>query len=101
MLSLSALRLRPDSVVWDIGTCTGSVAIEAAKIARDGAVFAIEKMNMMWKFAGKTCANSASTSRLCTARPLIGLMGLLIRMPSLSAARQGRWRRCWTSVRNG
>lgn len=43
VLSLSALRLRPDSVVWDIGTCTGSVAIEAAKIARDGAVFAIEK----------------------------------------------------------
>ncbi|ODA15373.1 cobalamin biosynthesis protein CbiE [Geobacillus thermoleovorans] len=43
VLSVSALRLRPDSVVWDIGTCTGSVAIEAAKIARDGAVFAIEK----------------------------------------------------------
>ncbi|AGT32122.1 CbiET protein [Geobacillus genomosp. 3] len=43
VLSLSALRLRPDSVVWDIGACTGSVAIEAAKIARDGAVFAIEK----------------------------------------------------------
>ncbi|MBA2875911.1 precorrin-6y C5,15-methyltransferase (decarboxylating) subunit CbiE [Thermaerobacillus caldiproteolyticus] len=43
VLSISALRLREDSVVWDIGTCTGSVAIEAAKIAREGAVFAIEK----------------------------------------------------------
>jgi precorrin-6B C5,15-methyltransferase / cobalt-precorrin-6B C5,C15-methyltransferase len=42
-LSLSALRLREDSIVWDIGTCTGSVAIEAAKIAREGAVYAIEK----------------------------------------------------------
>ena len=32
-----------NSIVWDIGTCTGSVAIEAARIAREGAVFAIEK----------------------------------------------------------
>ncbi|EID44171.1 bifunctional cobalt-precorrin-7 (C(5))-methyltransferase/cobalt-precorrin-6B (C(15))-methyltransferase [Parageobacillus thermoglucosidasius] len=43
VLSISALRLHAESVVWDIGTCTGSVAIEAAKIAREGAVFAIEK----------------------------------------------------------
>lgn len=42
-LSLSALRLKENSVVWDIGTCTGSVAIEAGKIAREGSVFAIEK----------------------------------------------------------
>ncbi|MEH7119572.1 precorrin-6Y C5,15-methyltransferase (decarboxylating) subunit CbiT, partial [Neobacillus vireti] len=42
-LSISALRLKEDSTVWDIGTCTGSVAIEAAKIAREGHVFAIEK----------------------------------------------------------
>ncbi|MEH7415492.1 precorrin-6y C5,15-methyltransferase (decarboxylating) subunit CbiE [Neobacillus drentensis] len=42
-LSISALRLKEDSTVWDIGTCTGSVAIEAAKIAREGQVFAIEK----------------------------------------------------------
>ncbi|WP_461201038.1 precorrin-6y C5,15-methyltransferase (decarboxylating) subunit CbiE [Anoxybacillus sp. TBDG-1] len=43
VLSLQALRLHEKSVVWDIGTCTGSVAIEAAKIAREGAVFAMEK----------------------------------------------------------
>ncbi|MDQ0246598.1 precorrin-6Y C5,15-methyltransferase (decarboxylating) [Bacillus fengqiuensis] len=42
-LSVSALRLREDSVIWDIGTCTGSVAIEAAKLAREGALYAIEK----------------------------------------------------------
>ncbi|WP_141434054.1 precorrin-6y C5,15-methyltransferase (decarboxylating) subunit CbiE [Bacillus sp. 03113] len=42
-LSISALRLKEDSTVWDIGTCTGSVAIEAGKIAREGKVFAIEK----------------------------------------------------------
>lgn len=43
VLSLAQLQLRTDSVVWDIGTCTGSVAIEAARIAREGAVYAIEK----------------------------------------------------------
>lgn len=43
VLSLQAMQLTKDSIVWDIGTCTGSVAIEAGKIAREGAVYAIEK----------------------------------------------------------
>lgn len=43
VLSIAQLSLKPDSIMWDIGTCTGSVAIEAAKIAREGAVYAIEK----------------------------------------------------------
>lgn len=43
VLSLQELELKENSIVWDIGTCTGSVAIEAAKIAREGAVYAIEK----------------------------------------------------------
>ncbi|HHW37375.1 MAG TPA: precorrin-6y C5,15-methyltransferase (decarboxylating) subunit CbiE [Bacillales bacterium] len=42
-LSLSALKLKKTSVMWDIGTCTGSVAIEAARIANEGEVYAIEK----------------------------------------------------------
>jgi precorrin-6B C5,15-methyltransferase / cobalt-precorrin-6B C5,C15-methyltransferase len=43
VLSLSELRLQPDSVVWDIGAGSGSVAVEAAKIAYRGKVFAVEK----------------------------------------------------------
>ncbi|WP_209123204.1 precorrin-6y C5,15-methyltransferase (decarboxylating) subunit CbiE [Alkalihalobacillus sp. BA299] len=43
VLSLSELNLHENSVVWDIGTCTGSVAIESARIARRGQVYAIEK----------------------------------------------------------
>ena len=35
--------LKKNSTVWDIGTCTGSMAIEAAKLAPEGQVFAIEK----------------------------------------------------------
>ncbi|OKL35242.1 bifunctional cobalt-precorrin-7 (C(5))-methyltransferase/cobalt-precorrin-6B (C(15))-methyltransferase [Domibacillus mangrovi] len=43
VLSLYALNLQKDSIVWDVGTCTGSMAIEAAKLAPEGHVFAIEK----------------------------------------------------------
>lgn len=43
VLSLQQLQLRDDSIVWDIGTCTGSMGIEAGRIAKNGAVYAIEK----------------------------------------------------------
>ncbi|MBM4762981.1 precorrin-6y C5,15-methyltransferase (decarboxylating) subunit CbiE [Bacillus sp. B15-48] len=43
VLSLQAMELKKNSIVWDIGTCTGSLAIEAAKLAPEGQVFAIEK----------------------------------------------------------
>ena len=42
-VSLYLLRLKRDSVVWDIGAGTGSVALEAAWIACDGQVFAVER----------------------------------------------------------
>ena len=42
-VSLYSLGLRSDSVVWDIGACTGSVAIEASLIAAQGRVYAIER----------------------------------------------------------
>lgn len=42
LLSLAAMGIRPDSVVWDIGAGSGSVAIEAALLAPKGVVYAIE-----------------------------------------------------------
>ncbi len=42
LLSLAAMRIRPDSVVWDIGAGSGSVSIEAAMLAPEGRVYAIE-----------------------------------------------------------
>ncbi len=42
-LSLSRLRLKKDSVVYDIGAGTGSVSVEAALKLTDGTVYAIEK----------------------------------------------------------
>ena len=42
-VSLSKLRLREDSLCWDVGAGTGSVAVEMALLARRGRVWAIEK----------------------------------------------------------
>lgn len=42
-VSLYALQLQPDSLVWDIGAGTGSVAVEAARIAHLGSVYAVDK----------------------------------------------------------
>ena len=42
-LAISKLRLRADSVLWDVGAGTGSVSVEGALAALEGQVFAVEK----------------------------------------------------------
>lgn len=42
-ISLARLGLQENSLVWDIGTGSGAVAIEAARLCRAGQVFAVEK----------------------------------------------------------
>jgi precorrin-6Y C5,15-methyltransferase (decarboxylating) len=42
-LALSLLDVQPGIVVWDIGAGSGSVAIEAARLAEPGMVYAIEE----------------------------------------------------------
>jgi precorrin-6Y C5,15-methyltransferase (decarboxylating) len=42
-IALAQLNIRAESVVWDIGAGSGSVAIEAAQLASRGTVIAIEK----------------------------------------------------------
>lgn len=42
-LVLSELNLSEDAVVWDIGSGSGAVAAECARIARFGKVYALEK----------------------------------------------------------
>jgi len=42
LLSLAAMHIRRDSVIWDIGAGSGSVSIEAALLAPEGRVYAIE-----------------------------------------------------------
>lgn len=42
-VTLSALRLQPGHVVWDVGAGTGSISVEVARLLPDGAVYAIER----------------------------------------------------------
>ena len=42
-VSLYKLGLRRDSIVWDVGAGSGSVALEAALIASDAKVYAVER----------------------------------------------------------
>jgi precorrin-6Y C5,15-methyltransferase (decarboxylating) len=41
-IALAQMDIAPSSIVWDIGAGSGSVSIEAAQMAHDGQVFAIE-----------------------------------------------------------
>ena len=41
-IALAQLDVRPTGIVWDIGAGSGSVAIEAAQLASQGTVYAIE-----------------------------------------------------------
>ncbi|MBI4187484.1 MAG: precorrin-6y C5,15-methyltransferase (decarboxylating) subunit CbiE [Chloroflexi bacterium] len=42
-VSLARMRLKEDSVVWDVGAGSGAMSIEAAALVRKGSIFAIEK----------------------------------------------------------
>jgi precorrin-6Y C5,15-methyltransferase (decarboxylating) len=42
-IGLAQLDVQPSSVIWDIGAGSGSVAIEAAQLATNGKVYAIEQ----------------------------------------------------------
>lgn len=41
-MALAEMDLGPRSIVWDIGAGSGSVAVEAAQLAREGTTYAIE-----------------------------------------------------------
>ncbi len=43
VVALSKLAPARGDIIWDVGSCTGSVAIEASRLASKGRVFAVEK----------------------------------------------------------
>ena len=64
VLSLSALSLSKSSIIYDIGSGSGSITVEAARIATEGFVLAVEykpeAMALTQKNAGKFCLENVS-----------------------------------------
>ena len=46
ILTMCKEKIRPDNIIWDIGAGTGSLSIEAALLAPQGEVYAIEKKDL-------------------------------------------------------
>ncbi|HEY9880226.1 MAG TPA: precorrin-6Y C5,15-methyltransferase subunit CbiT [Leptolyngbyaceae cyanobacterium] len=55
LLLLGYLRLKAESVLWDIGAGTGTVAIEAALLCRRGKVVAVERDDEVASLIRKNC----------------------------------------------
>ncbi len=55
LLILSALRLKENSIVWDIGAGTGTIAIEIALLCPKTKVIAIERDNEVVRLIKKNC----------------------------------------------
>lgn len=66
LLSLAAMDIRSDRVIWDIGAGSGSVSIEAAMLASEGRVYAYRRISSMLPLLPPT--NTASgVSKLASA----------------------------------
>ena len=46
IIALAELQLRTDQIIWDIGSGTGSVAIELARLSPSSQIYAIEKTTL-------------------------------------------------------
>ena len=64
-ITLANLELHPHAILWDIGSGTGAVAIEAAHLASMGQVYAIEND------AGALAAIEANCRRFCASNVTI------------------------------
>ncbi len=68
IVALAALALREDSVVWDVGAGSGSLAIEAAHLAPEGRVFAVERDPA----TAELCAKNLKTHLADNVRLVVG-----------------------------
>ncbi len=56
ILTLCKARIKPNSVIWDVGAGTGSLSIEAALLAPQGQVYSIEKKDLAVELLHKNIA---------------------------------------------
>ena len=64
VLSLAKLNLKRDSIVYDIGSGSGSVGIEAALFATEGKVYAIEKKEEAYALTGENARKHRASNLL-------------------------------------
>ncbi len=62
ILSLVKAQIAPDAVIYDIGAGTGSLSIEAARLAPQGEVYAIERSSEGINLIRANAANFAVTN---------------------------------------
>lgn len=55
LLLISHLRLQSDSIVWDIGAGTGTIAVETGLLCPQGRVIAIERDEEVASLIGQNC----------------------------------------------
>ncbi|MGP1367117.1 MAG: precorrin-6Y C5,15-methyltransferase (decarboxylating) subunit CbiT [Schwartzia sp. (in: firmicutes)] len=62
ILTLAKVHIRPDSVVWDVGAGTGSLSVEAALLAKEGHVYAVERNPEGIRLIGQNAAKFGVTN---------------------------------------
>lgn len=56
VITLSKARLGPEMVIWDVGSGTGSISVEAARMSPGGMVYAVEKSPEGCRLTADNCA---------------------------------------------
>lgn len=64
ILTMCKAKIRPDSIIWDIGAGTGSLSIEAAMLAPQGRVYAVEKKDLAVELLQKNIAKFALQDKI-------------------------------------
>ncbi|MBP0012197.1 MAG: precorrin-6Y C5,15-methyltransferase subunit CbiT [Roseofilum sp. SBFL] len=55
LLLISALRLRKDSILWDIGAGTGTIPVETGLLCPEGQIFAVERDDEVASLIRRNC----------------------------------------------
>lgn len=55
LLMISALRMKPDSVLWDIGAGTGTISIEIGLLCPKGKIIAVERDEEVANLIRRNC----------------------------------------------
>ncbi len=55
ILIISSLRMKPDSVLWDIGAGTGTIPVEIGLLCPQGKIIAIERDDEVAKLIRRNC----------------------------------------------